>query len=90
MTVPRKKHRRQARNTIQRTYVFTFSTTAAANDDAPGPPEPWLDPGKGPDAETPERPGGSEGQFFGQVGSALFVSRCDETKWGAFRPHFCR
>ena len=26
------------------------------------------------------RPGGSEGQFFGQVGGALFVSRCDETK----------
>jgi hypothetical protein len=36
------------------------------------------------------RPGGSEGQFFGQVGGALFVSRCDETKWGAFRPDFCR
>jgi len=33
------------------------------------------------------RPGGSEGQFFGQVGDAHFVSRCDETKWGAFRLH---
>jgi hypothetical protein len=36
------------------------------------------------------RPGGSEGQFFGQVGGAHFVSRCDETKWGTFRPDFCR
>ena len=35
-------------------------------------------------------PGGSEGQFFGQVGGTLFVSRCDETQWGAFRPDFRR
>src|SRR5262245_56668910 len=27
------------------------------------------------------RPGGSEGQFFGQVGGEHFVLRCDETKW---------
>jgi hypothetical protein len=31
----------------------------------------------------------SEGQFFGQVDSEHFVSRCDETKWCAFRASFC-
>jgi len=28
--------------------------------------------------------------FFGQVGGELFVERCDETKWYAFRAHCCR
>jgi hypothetical protein len=36
------------------------------------------------------RPRPSEGQFFGQVGGAHFAFRCDVTKWGAFRPAFCR
>jgi hypothetical protein len=51
MTVPRKKHPLQARTTLQRSYVFTFSTARSANDDAPGPLEPWLEPPKGLDAE---------------------------------------
>src|SRR5215470_6545728 len=35
---------------------------------------------------TRPRPG--EGQFFGQVGGEHFVSRCDATKSGVFRPAF--
>jgi hypothetical protein len=54
MTVPRKKHPRQPRNIVQRIYTFVFSTAAPANDDAPVPPAPWLDPDEGLAAETDE------------------------------------
>ncbi len=43
-------------------------------------------------SSTPWPPGWprpSEGQFFGQGDGEHFVSWCDKTKWGAFRPDFC-
>jgi hypothetical protein len=42
--------------------------------------------GSGAVQGTRPRPG--EGQFFAQVGGEHFVSRCDATKSGVFRPAF--
>src|SRR5262249_12449888 len=43
-------------------------------------PQQTLAHASSPAACAGNGPGGSEGQIFGQVGSALFVSRCEETK----------
>jgi hypothetical protein len=41
---PDRHHPKPLHKTIAHTVTVTFSTMPPANDDAPVPPEPWVDP----------------------------------------------